>query len=226
MSDDDDDIDIDISNVLTGSSADLPPIRLLVSVSVSSANNKYDRSLSAQPDFKLLSPSSPLLSSPLLSLSSTYNRSNYPSRFFFLFPCLLFLIHPLRFQLHLTVAATTDTFRIVRLTFSCQFNGHLCPHPVAQMDINSLLSPQESATQSRQSTATQAPPSVVSPTPTPNVSSHKTIRRTRSGSARQGMTSSPLAQHVFASSRLPDQSPPTMTRQTGPTELEAAGPRR
>ncbi|OXV09827.1 hypothetical protein Egran_02410 [Elaphomyces granulatus] len=91
------------------------------------------------------------------------------------------------------------------------------------MDINSLLSPQESATQSRQSTATQAPLSIASPTPTPNVSSHKTIRRTRSGSARQGMTSSPLAQHVFASSRLPDQSPPTMSPPNGPNRAGGSG---
>ncbi|KAL1968177.1 hypothetical protein VTN77DRAFT_2012 [Rasamsonia byssochlamydoides] len=85
------------------------------------------------------------------------------------------------------------------------------------MDINSLLSPQESASHSRQSTPAAHYSSSASPSapPPPTLSPHKNIRRTRSGSSRHGMTSSPLAQHVFASSRLPEPSPPTSSPTNG-----------
>ncbi|KAJ9311073.1 hypothetical protein DTO271D3_8662 [Paecilomyces variotii] len=86
------------------------------------------------------------------------------------------------------------------------------------MDINSLLSPQDSAVQSGQSTPATIPLPVSASSSQPAaLSPHKGIRRNRSGSIRHGgMTSSPLAQHVYAPGRLPEPSPPTASPPSGP----------
>lgn len=76
---------------------------------------------------------------------------------------------------------------------------------ITEMDINSLLSPQESA-QSGNSTPAGPP-----------LSPHKGLRRARSTSLRQGMTSSPLAHHVLAPAQLPEPSPPDVSPTIGPT---------
>ncbi|PLN75196.1 putative pre-mRNA splicing factor [Aspergillus taichungensis] len=79
------------------------------------------------------------------------------------------------------------------------------------MDINSLLSPQDSSSQSGR------PASAPAPSPTPNTSAPATgpapkpLRKNRAGATRQGMTSSPLAQHVYAPQNLPEPSPPAMS---------------
>ncbi|PWY90920.1 pre-mRNA splicing factor [Aspergillus heteromorphus CBS 117.55] len=86
------------------------------------------------------------------------------------------------------------------------------------MDINSLLSPQDSNSQSGRSTPSTGP------SPVPNTSvpttagpAPKPLRKPRPGSNKPGMTSSPLAQHVFAPSHLPEPSPPAMSPKVGPS---------
>ncbi|KAL1998029.1 hypothetical protein VTN02DRAFT_173 [Thermoascus thermophilus] len=98
------------------------------------------------------------------------------------------------------------------------------PRPAAEMDINSLLSPQDSAAHPAHPSPAPAPLPVVSSVSSSSSSSasaslspHRTFRRPRSGSVRHAMTSSPLAQHVYAPSRLPDPSPPAMSPTAGPT---------
>ncbi|CAI7608929.1 unnamed protein product [Penicillium pancosmium] len=76
------------------------------------------------------------------------------------------------------------------------------------MDINSLLSP-DSNTKSGNSTPVPGPTSNNAPTPAAGPSPHKVIQRARSGPARKGKTSSPLAQHVYVpTTGIPESSPP------------------
>ncbi|KAJ5386079.1 hypothetical protein N7509_008620 [Penicillium cosmopolitanum] len=76
------------------------------------------------------------------------------------------------------------------------------------MDINSLLSP-DSNTKSGNSTPGPGPTSNNAPTPAAGPSPHKVIQRARSGPARKGKTSSPLAQHVYVpTTGIPESSPP------------------
>ncbi|KAJ5574061.1 uncharacterized protein N7459_008488 [Penicillium hispanicum] len=82
------------------------------------------------------------------------------------------------------------------------------------MDINSLLSP-DSNPQSGNSTPVPGPTSNNTPTPAAGPSPHKVIQRARSGPARKGKTSSPLAQQVYAPSGLPDSSPTTGSPSVG-----------
>ena len=78
------------------------------------------------------------------------------------------------------------------------------------MDINSLLSPQES--QSGRTTSGPAP-TTNAPTGPPQ----KGFRRGgRANSGRAGMTSSPLAQHVLAPPAVPEPSPPALSPSIGP----------
>ncbi|EYE97472.1 U6 snRNP complex subunit PRP24 [Aspergillus ruber CBS 135680] len=80
------------------------------------------------------------------------------------------------------------------------------------MDINSLLSPQESNSQSGRSTPGSAPTSAPSSGP-----SQKGFRRGgRATGGRGGMTSSPLAQHVLAPPNIPEPSPPAVSPSVGP----------
>ncbi|KAJ5115131.1 hypothetical protein NUU61_000890 [Penicillium alfredii] len=85
------------------------------------------------------------------------------------------------------------------------------------MDINSLLSP-DSNPQSANSTPVPGPNSNNAPAPSAGPSPHKAIERTRSGTTRKGKgkTSSPLAQHVYASSGLPEASPSAPSPSVGP----------
>ncbi|OJJ48740.1 hypothetical protein ASPZODRAFT_1663690 [Penicilliopsis zonata CBS 506.65] len=81
------------------------------------------------------------------------------------------------------------------------------------MDISSLLSPQESASQSGRSTPASASNSAAAPA---SHSPHKAVRRANSGSTRQGMTSSPLAQQVLAPGRRSEPPPPSSSPTVGP----------
>ena len=82
------------------------------------------------------------------------------------------------------------------------------------MDINSLLSPQESNSQSGRSTTPGAAPTSA-PSSGP---AQKNFRRGgRANTGRQGMTSSPLAQHVFAPPAVPEPSPPALSPSVGPS---------
>ncbi|KAG2417311.1 hypothetical protein HFD88_008530 [Aspergillus terreus] len=83
------------------------------------------------------------------------------------------------------------------------------------MDINSLLSPQESNAQSGRSTSTSIAPSSNASIPSASAPVHKPLRKGRTN-ARQGMTSSPLAQHVYAPAQLQEPSPPAMSPTVGP----------
>lgn len=79
------------------------------------------------------------------------------------------------------------------------------------MDINSLLSP-DSNPKSGNSTPVPGPTSNNAPTPAAGPSPHKVIQRTRSGPARKGKTSSPLAQQVYAPTGIPEASSTTGTQ--------------
>ncbi|KAJ5989415.1 hypothetical protein N7481_004625 [Penicillium waksmanii] len=84
------------------------------------------------------------------------------------------------------------------------------------MDINSLLSP-DSNTKSGNSTPVPGPTSNNAPTPAAGPSSHKVIQRARSGPARKGKTSSPLAQHVYVpTTGIPESSPPAPNHNPNP----------
>ncbi|KAE8144311.1 pre-mRNA splicing factor [Aspergillus avenaceus] len=84
------------------------------------------------------------------------------------------------------------------------------------MDINSLLSPQDSNSQSGRSSPAVGPTSV-SNTSMPSAGpAPKPLRKNRAGAARQGMTSSPLAQHVYAPTNVPEVSPPAISPTVGP----------
>ncbi|PYI08780.1 pre-mRNA splicing factor [Aspergillus sclerotiicarbonarius CBS 121057] len=83
------------------------------------------------------------------------------------------------------------------------------------MDINSLLSPQDANSQSGRSTPSAASSSVPNSAPT-SAPPPKPLRKSRPGSTKQGMTSSPLAQHVYAPSHLPEPSPPAISPKVGP----------
>ncbi|KAL2801199.1 hypothetical protein BJX66DRAFT_4566 [Aspergillus keveii] len=86
------------------------------------------------------------------------------------------------------------------------------------MDINSLLSPQDANAQSGRSTpAAGSSSSGVASAPPPGPA-HKPLRKARAGANRPGMTSSPLAQQVYAPPRVPEPSPPaSMSPAVGPT---------
>ncbi|KAF9894527.1 Splicing factor [Aspergillus nanangensis] len=92
------------------------------------------------------------------------------------------------------------------------------------MDINSLLSPQDSNSQSGRTTPTTATPAA-SNTPVPSSSApvNKPLRKNRSNASRQGMTSSPLAQQVFAPAQLPEPSPPAMSPTMDPHTTSGSG---
>ncbi|KAJ5103679.1 hypothetical protein N7532_004208 [Penicillium argentinense] len=75
------------------------------------------------------------------------------------------------------------------------------------MDINSLLSP-DSNPKSGNSTPVPGPTSNNAPTSAAGPSPHKAINKTRSGPARKGKPSSPLAQQVYAPTGLPESSQP------------------
>lgn len=81
------------------------------------------------------------------------------------------------------------------------------------MDINSLLSPQDSSSQSGRSTPSVAP--AVNPSVPSTAAPPKPLRKNRAGT-RQGMTSSPLAQHVYAPTNIPEPSPPSVSPTVGP----------
>lgn len=90
------------------------------------------------------------------------------------------------------------------------------------MDIGSLLSP-DSNPQSGNSTPVPGATSNNAPTPTAGPSPHKALQRTRSGSARKGKPSSPLAQQVYAPAALPESSPPTANSTVGPNVVGTKG---
>ncbi|GJP92434.1 pre-mRNA splicing factor [Aspergillus niger] len=88
------------------------------------------------------------------------------------------------------------------------------------MDINSLLSPQDANSQSGRSIPSAGSSSVPnnSSSSAPTSAPHpKPLRKSRPGSTKQGMTSSPLAQHVYAPSHLPEPSPPAISPKVGPS---------
>ncbi|KAE8390158.1 hypothetical protein BDV23DRAFT_87577 [Aspergillus alliaceus] len=85
------------------------------------------------------------------------------------------------------------------------------------MDINSLLSPQDSNSQSGRSSPTVGP-TAVSNTSIPSTGPPpKPLRKNRAGQTKQGMTSSPLAQHVFAPPHVSEPSPPAISPTVGPS---------
>ena len=84
------------------------------------------------------------------------------------------------------------------------------------MDINSLLSPQDSNANSNSQPGRTVPGAA--PASAPTGPPQKTIRRGgRANSGRTGMTSSPLAQHVFAPPAVPEPSPPMSSPSIGPS---------
>ncbi|PGH23538.1 hypothetical protein AJ80_02318 [Polytolypa hystricis UAMH7299] len=78
------------------------------------------------------------------------------------------------------------------------------------MDINSLLSPQDS-------------PATGQSTPVNSVSPHKSYHKPRSNSNWQGMTSSPLVHHVFTPSHLREASPRAASPSVGPATKSGSG---
>ncbi|KAE8413364.1 hypothetical protein BDV36DRAFT_37530 [Aspergillus pseudocaelatus] len=84
------------------------------------------------------------------------------------------------------------------------------------MDINSLLSPQESNSQSGRSSPAAAPTSVSNTSIPSTGPPPRPLRNPRAGQTRQGMTSSPLAQHVFAPPHVSEPSPPAISPTVGP----------
>ncbi|KAB8206239.1 hypothetical protein BDV34DRAFT_224586 [Aspergillus parasiticus] len=92
------------------------------------------------------------------------------------------------------------------------------------MDINSLLSPQESNSQSGRSSPSAAPTSVSNTSiPSTGPPPPKPLRKNRAGQTRQGMTSSPLAQHVFAPPHVSEPSPPAISPTVGPNVGSGSG---
>ncbi|GMF72140.1 unnamed protein product [Aspergillus oryzae] len=91
------------------------------------------------------------------------------------------------------------------------------------MDINSLLSPQESNSQSGRSSPSAAPTSVSNTSIPSTGPPPKPLRKNRAGQTRQGMTSSPLAQHVFAPSHVSEPSPPAISPTVGPNVGSGSG---
>ncbi|KAL2852209.1 hypothetical protein BJX68DRAFT_61914 [Aspergillus pseudodeflectus] len=86
------------------------------------------------------------------------------------------------------------------------------------MDINSLLSPQDANAQSGRSTPAAGSSSSGAASAPPPGPAHKPLRKARAGANRPGMTSSPLAQQVYAPPRVPEPSPPaSMSPAVGPT---------
>ncbi|KAA8647151.1 hypothetical protein EYZ11_009564 [Aspergillus tanneri] len=83
------------------------------------------------------------------------------------------------------------------------------------MDISSLLSPQDSNSQSGRSTPTAASVSGNASAPSAGPPP-KPLRKNRAGTTRQAMTSSPLAQHVYAPTNIPEPSPPAISPTSGP----------
>ncbi|KAJ5916694.1 hypothetical protein N7504_000709 [Penicillium tannophilum] len=88
------------------------------------------------------------------------------------------------------------------------------------MDINSLLSP-DSHPQSGNSTPVPNNP----PTPNAGPSPHKALQRTRSGSARKGKVSSPLAQQIYAPTgpAISETSPTGASSPDGPNQNAGNG---
>ncbi|KAK1147318.1 Splicing factor [Aspergillus melleus] len=85
------------------------------------------------------------------------------------------------------------------------------------MDINSLLSPQDSNSQSGRSTTPSVAPTPAGNPPAPSTAAApKPLRKSRTGTSKQGMTSSPLAQHVYAPTNIPEPSPPSVSPSVGP----------
>jgi hypothetical protein len=87
------------------------------------------------------------------------------------------------------------------------------------MDINSLLSPQESAAQSRQSTpasSTAKSSASASSAPSVKTSPHKGSRRGRSGQSKFSSGPSPVARQALES-RLPDRASGTANNHNAPT---------
>ncbi|KAF7588731.1 Splicing factor [Aspergillus hancockii] len=84
------------------------------------------------------------------------------------------------------------------------------------MDINSLLSPQESNSQSGRSSPSVGPTSVSNTSMPSTAPPPKPLRKNRAGPTKQGMTSSPLAQHVFAPPHVSEPSPPAISPTVGP----------
>ncbi|KAB8261234.1 hypothetical protein BDV32DRAFT_148792 [Aspergillus pseudonomiae] len=91
------------------------------------------------------------------------------------------------------------------------------------MDINSLLSPQESNSQSGRSSPSAAPTSVSNTSIPSTGPPPKPLRKNRAGQTRQGMTSSPLAQHVFAPPHVSEPSPPAISPTVGPNGGSGSG---
>ncbi|KAJ5539670.1 hypothetical protein N7513_008002 [Penicillium frequentans] len=92
------------------------------------------------------------------------------------------------------------------------------------MDINSLLSP-DSNPQSGNSTPVPGVTSNNPPTPNAGPSPHKALQRTRSGSARKGKTSSPLAQQIYAPTgpAISETSPTGASSPGGPNQTAGNG---
>ncbi|KAJ5792678.1 uncharacterized protein N7503_008656 [Penicillium pulvis] len=92
------------------------------------------------------------------------------------------------------------------------------------MDINSLLSP-DSNPQSGNSTPVPSVTSNNPPTPNAGPSPHKALQRTRSGSARKGKTSSPLAQQIYAPTgpAISETSPTGGSSPGGPNQTAGNG---
>ncbi|PYI19456.1 pre-mRNA splicing factor [Aspergillus violaceofuscus CBS 115571] len=92
------------------------------------------------------------------------------------------------------------------------------------MDINSLLSPQDSNSQSGRTTPSAgSTPANNASVPVSGPPQPKPLRKSRPGATKQGMTSSPLAQHVYAPNQLPDPSPPTNSPKVGPSMGSGSG---
>ncbi|OGM40606.1 pre-mRNA splicing factor (Prp24) [Aspergillus bombycis] len=91
------------------------------------------------------------------------------------------------------------------------------------MDINSLLSPQESNSQSGRSSPSAAPTSASNTSIPSTGPPPKPLRKNRAGQTRQGMTSSPLAQHVFAPPHVSEPSPPAISPTVGPNVGSGSG---
>ncbi|KAL2868555.1 U6 snRNP complex subunit PRP24 [Aspergillus lucknowensis] len=85
------------------------------------------------------------------------------------------------------------------------------------MDINSLLSPQDANSHSGRSAPATGSSSSGTTSASSSGTSHKPLRKGRATANRPVMTSSPLAQQVYAPSRIPEPSPPSsMSPAVGP----------
>ncbi|KKK23455.1 pre-mRNA splicing factor (Prp24), partial [Aspergillus rambellii] len=92
------------------------------------------------------------------------------------------------------------------------------------MDINSLLSPQDANSQSGRTTQVTGSSSLGNTSVPPTVPTSKPVTKGRRAANRAVMTSSPLAQHVFAPSRMSEPPPPTaMSPVVGPNMGSGSG---